>query len=110
MPLIWVPLLAALFLAIVLYVLHLWHDSKQKDSVRNYRARFIQMVAQLDAVVVVVNNLGNHAARIRDQYGQLSADSAGSGRVLTIALSNLVGGRGANWRGWTSAAGATRWT
>ena len=60
------PLIAAVLLSVVLFVLHLWQDRRQKDFVRNYRARFIQMVSQLDAVVAVVNNLGSHVARISD--------------------------------------------
>jgi len=63
---IWIPLIAACLLALCLGAVHLWHERSQRNTARVYRARFIQLVSQLDSITIVVNNLGGHASRVKD--------------------------------------------
>ena len=62
----WVPLTAAAGLGLLVVVLHLWHQQRQLNETKSYRARFIQLVAQLETVTASVNHLGEQAKAIRD--------------------------------------------
>lgn len=62
----WVPLTAAVALGLVVVLLHMWHQKRQLGGVKSYRARFVQLVAQLDTVTTSVNQLGIQVGQIKD--------------------------------------------
>lgn len=54
----WIPLLTAGVLACLFGALYFWHQKRQFSVANNYRARYIQLVAQLDTLTGSVNHLG----------------------------------------------------
>jgi len=62
----WVPLLTAVVLGVVVVALHFWHQRRQLDAAKVYRARFIQLVAQLDTVTRSANMLGEQVRQVAD--------------------------------------------
>lgn len=62
----WLPLLMALVLGILAYILNRWQRRRDGQAARHYRGRFVQLVAQLDTVTVAVNELGAIARSVQD--------------------------------------------
>jgi len=62
----WVPIATAVLASLVVFVLHYWHQRRQMDEARSYRARFVQLVAQLETITGAVNQLGTHARSIKE--------------------------------------------
>jgi hypothetical protein len=62
----WVPLATAVVLSLVVFLLHFWHQRRQLDEAKAYRARFVQLVAQLETVTTTVNRLEAHVRSIKE--------------------------------------------
>lgn len=62
----WVPLLTAGVLTFLFGVLYYWHQKKQFNVANTYRARYVQLVAQLDTLTGSVNQLGTLARSINE--------------------------------------------
>lgn len=62
----WVPLATAAAFGLFVLILHYWHQGRQNDEARTYRARFVQLVAQLDTVTHSVNELAGSVRQIRE--------------------------------------------
>jgi hypothetical protein len=62
----WVPLATAFALSLFVFALHYWHQRRQVDEARTYRARFVQLVAQLDTVTATVNRLEAHVPQVKE--------------------------------------------
>jgi hypothetical protein len=63
---LWVPLATACLLGAVVVVLHLMTARRQQDGTRIYRAKYVQLVSQLDSITASANHLGGHLERIAD--------------------------------------------
>lgn len=62
----WVPLITATGFGVFVVALHFWHQRRQLDEARVYRARFVQLVAQLDTVTHSVNQLSAHVRQVKE--------------------------------------------
>lgn len=62
----WVPLTAAAAFGFFVIALHFWQQRRQLDEAKTYRARFIQLVAQLDTVTHGVNQLAGHVKQVKE--------------------------------------------
>ncbi len=62
----WVPLTTAAALGLLVFGLHFWHQRRQRNEAKSYRARFIQLVAQLETVTNSVNQLALQLRQIRE--------------------------------------------
>jgi hypothetical protein len=62
----WVPLATATGFGLFVIALHFWHQRRQLDEARVYRARFVQLVAQLDTVTESVNALAGYVRQVRE--------------------------------------------
>jgi hypothetical protein len=62
----WVPLLTAVILACLFGALYYWHQRKQFSVANTYRARYVQLVAQLDTLTGSVNQLGTASHSVRE--------------------------------------------
>lgn len=62
----WVPLTTAIALGLLVAILHMWHQRRQLGGAKSYRARFVQLVAQLDTVTTSVNQLGGQVRQVKD--------------------------------------------
>jgi hypothetical protein len=62
----WVPLTTAVALGLLVFGLHFWHQRRQRGEAKSYRARFIQLVAQLETVTNSVNQLALQLRQVRE--------------------------------------------
>ncbi len=67
------PLITAVILGVFVISLHLWQQRREKNATRTYRARFVQLVAQLDTLTIGVTKLADlvgqvHEAKVLDYY------------------------------------------
>lgn len=62
----WVPLTTSIALGLFVVALHFWHQRRQLDDAKSYRARFVQLVAQLDTVTASVNQLAKQLTQIKE--------------------------------------------
>lgn len=62
----WVPLVTAVALGLLVVALHFYQQRRQMDDAKSYRARFVQLVAQLDTVTHSVNQLATHVRTIKE--------------------------------------------
>lgn len=63
---IWLPLVTALVVAISILLLQGWQRRRRADNAKIYRARFVQLVAQLDTVSRTANQLEMLARTVRE--------------------------------------------
>lgn len=81
----WVPLTTAVALGLFVIALHMWHQRRQLGDAKSYRARFVQLVAQLDTVTTSVNHLGGQVRQVKDS--KLLDYYEGTLRILETLLS-----------------------
>ncbi len=63
---LWLPLTTALAFGLLVVALHFWQQRRQMSEAKTYRARFIQLVAQLDTVTHGVNQLATHVKQVKE--------------------------------------------
>lgn len=63
---IWVPLATAVLVALLVLLLQVWQRRRRSAGAKRYRARFVQLVAQLDTVTRTVNQLEMLARSVRE--------------------------------------------
>jgi hypothetical protein len=62
----WIPLASAVALGLFVALLHVWHQRRQNGAAKTYRARFVQLVAQLDTLTGAVNQLAEQVPQVTD--------------------------------------------
>lgn len=63
----WVPIATGFGFAAVVLILHVWQRNRQVDGARVYRARFVQLVSQLDNTANQAHILGSQMIRVFDE-------------------------------------------
>ena len=61
-----ISLATATAFGLLLIVVYRWQKHRQAAKTRTYRARFVQLVAQLDAITTSVNQLSTFLPKVRD--------------------------------------------
>lgn len=80
----WIPLASAVALGLLVLVLHYWHQRRLQLETRTYRARFVQLIAQLETVTSTVNRLEAYLRQVREP--KLLDYYEGSLRILETLL------------------------
>lgn len=63
---IWVPLTTAAVVALLVVILQIWQRRRRNTGAKSYRARFVQLVAQLDTVTRSMNQMEMLARTVRE--------------------------------------------
>jgi len=62
----WFPFFAAAIVGALIYALQLWQQRRDVDGAREYRARYVQLVAQLESLSLSANQLVTFVPEISD--------------------------------------------
>lgn len=62
----WVPLITGCLLGLVLLQFHGWQQRKDIDKTKIYRARYMQLVSQLESMTMAVNRLAEYMPRVKE--------------------------------------------
>jgi len=63
----WIPILTICLVAVAVIGLQGLQDRRQRRSVRVYRAKYLQLVAQLEGVTISINDLASDVPQVKDE-------------------------------------------